>query len=139
MTTNQSLPFQNSLEGIETKKRPWRYCFCSVLLPFQNSLEGIETNTPSPISVMFLSYHFRIPWKGLKLSTKLDNLYIHPTAYHFRIPWKGLKLIHAIRSVFLMQNLPFQNSLEGIETQQLQRILMAGQGSLTILEFPGRD
>ena len=85
-------------------------------LPFQNSLEGIETCGVLPRLYFFFPYHFRIPWKGLKPENREERLAKVAVAYHFRIPWKGLKHLRIDHNFDSADFLPFQNSLEGIET-----------------------
>ena len=84
---------------LEFPGRDWniRYHFCIRIVRTLTILEfpGRDWNFCGNISTTSKfspSYHFRIPWKGLKLASTpiLSEKLI---AYHFRIPWKGLKQI----------------------------------------------
>ena len=157
------LPFQNSLEGIETQLQIFSRTALS-FLPFQNSLEGIETfyflfgkwakGNPLP---------FQNSLEGIETNAFIIFDKIVISSYHFRIPWKGLKLCNPVNLFGTCFFLPFQNSLEGIETyyspckltayrytyhfripwkglkQSTTKTFIFIFSFLTILEFPGRD
>ena len=110
---------------------------------------------------LFITYHFRIPWKGLKhqipnmaaqaiwLLTILEfpgrdwnwmpqrwNM-AGTNTYHFRIPWKGLKLMILLLLQNIYHTYHFRIPWKGLKHRSERALLFYLK--LTILEFPGRD
>ena len=72
--------------------------------------------------LQLITYHFRIPWKGLKLKRRSGATRNPGLPYHFRIPWKGLKHLAAWIPQHIARTYHFRIPWKGLKRDRKRKI-----------------